>query len=232
MRSEPEQTSSAPGRILTLASGIAALRHDPRSFRYALPLARTLVRGRSALDDGVPWMTFRAIAWLRSYLRPELHVFEYGSGGSTIFLASRVTELVSVEHDLDWYATTERKLADLGLHCTYLLREPRSEADERFGSTDPAYRGMSFEPYVKAIDAYDDGTFDLVIVDGRARPACAIRAIPKVRPGGYLLLDDSDRPYYGAAIEALRHYARTDLPGAVPYSTTIGTTSIWRVDGP
>jgi hypothetical protein len=230
MRREHEQTSSAPGRILTLASGLAALRHDPRSLRHALPLARTLVRDRSALDDGVPWLSFRAIAWLRSYLRPEMDVFEYGSGGSTIFLASRVVELVSVEHDLEWYTKTTRRLEDLGLQCTYLLREPVAGADERFRSTDPAYREMSFEPYVKAIDACDDGTFDLVIVDGRARPACAIRAIPKVRAGGYLLLDDADRPHYGAAIEALSGYTRTDLRGAVPYSTTIETTSVWRID--
>jgi hypothetical protein len=230
MCSEPEQISW-PGRLTRLLSGLASLRHDPASLAYALRLARSLLTSRSALDDGVPWLTFTATAWLDSYLHPEMRAFEYGSGGSTIFLASRVRELVSVEHDAGWYASTERVLKRLGLvNCTYILRQPLPEPSAAFASTDSAFGGMSFENYVKSIDDYADGSFDLVLVDGRARAACTIRALSKVKTGGHLLLDDADRPEYRDAVAALGSYSRLDFRGAVPYSTTVGTTSVWRID--
>jgi hypothetical protein len=230
MCSEPEQISW-PGRLIRLLSGLASLRHDPGSVAYTLPLARSLVTDRSALDDGVPWLTFKATAWLDSYLEPEMHVFEFGSGGSTIFLASHVRELVSVEHDPDWYASTERALKQRGLvNCRYILRQPLSEPSAAFASTDPAFSDMSFENYVKSIDNYPDGTFDLVLVDGRARTACTIRALPKVKTGGHLLLDDADRREYRDAVATLGGYSRLDFRGAVPYRSTVGTTSVWRID--
>jgi hypothetical protein len=231
MRSEPEQTSAQPGRLTRLLSGLASLRHDPASLRYALPLARSLLTDRTALEDGVPWLTFRATKWLQSYLQPEMRVFEYGSGGSTIFLSRRIQELVSVEHDPEWYSKTEQALKEVGVgNSTYLLREPQVGTGSSFGSTDPAYSGMHFEAYVKSIDAYPDAAFDLVSVDGRARTACAIHAVQKVKSGGYLLLDDADRPDYREAVEALSPYPRLDFRGSVPYSTTLGTTSVWRIE--
>src|SRR4026208_2308977 len=114
MCSEPQQISW-PGRLIRLVSGLASLRHDPASLAYVVPLARSLVTRHSALDDGVPWLTFKAAAWLDSHLHREMRVFEYCSGGSTVFLADRVGKLVSVEHDPDWYASTERALKQRGL---------------------------------------------------------------------------------------------------------------------
>jgi hypothetical protein len=230
MCSEPEQISW-PGRLTRLLSGLASLRHNPGSVAYTLPLARSLLTNRSALEDGVPWLTFSATAWLGSYLQPEMRVFEYGSGGSTIFLAGRVGELVSVEHDPDWYASTKRALKRLGfVHTTLILRPALPEPSEAFASTDPAFLGLSFENYVKSIDDYPDRCFDLVLVDGRARRACAIHALSKIKAGGHLLLDDADRPEYAEAVAAVDSYSRLDFRGPVPYGTTAGTTSVWRID--
>ncbi|HLI94422.1 MAG TPA: hypothetical protein VKU83_12450, partial [Puia sp.] len=47
-----------------------------------------------------------------------------------------------------------------------------------------------------AIDVYPDSHFDVIIVDGRARPSCIKHALPKLKPGGWLLVDNSDRSYY------------------------------------
>jgi predicted O-methyltransferase YrrM len=62
---------------------------------------------------------------------------------------------------------------------------------------------MQFRSYVEAIDAYPDASFDLVVVDGRARPSCLRQAIPKLRPRGLLVLDNSDRDYYLTLSRAL-----------------------------
>ena len=214
-----------------LVSGAAQLRHDPRGARYALSFVRSLRPGRSPLDDELPWLTFSAIAWLRAHLRPDMHVFEYGSGGSTLFFSRRAAVVVSVEHDRAWHADVARRLEAARLtNCTYLLREPEAAHDEEYGSTDPAYRGLSFGAYVQTIDSYPDRSFDLVAVDGRARPACLRRAVAKVKPRGYLLLDDSNRESYAAAVAELARFPRRDFAGIAPYKTDVGQTSVWAIE--
>jgi predicted O-methyltransferase YrrM len=215
---------------IKLMAGVGLLRRDPTGLRYAVPYLRSLLPGKSAIADTVPMMPFRAIAWLRSFLRPGLEVFEYGSGGSTLFFATRVDRLVSVEHDPEWYARTEERLGTLPLRdCTYLLQRPDEGANEHFASTDHRYRGMNFESYVRAIDAYPEGAFDLVVVDGRARTACMRLAMPKIKRGGFLLLDDSYRGEYSEAMNALGGFRRTDFRGLAPYNTDLGQTSIWEI---
>jgi precorrin-6B methylase 2 len=210
--------------------GLASLRRDPGGIRFLAPFARSLLPGHSPLDDVIPMMTFRAVAWLRRYLQPRMQIFEYGSGGSTPFFARRVEHVVSVEHDPEWYARTEERLRSLGLdNCTYVLRPAQPGANERFASTDPAYRGLNFEAYVKTIAGYPDRRFDLVSVDGRARVACVLEAIAKVRSGGFLLLDDADRAEYAEALDALASYPRVDYPGIAPAKVEPALTSVWKI---
>jgi predicted O-methyltransferase YrrM len=58
------------------------------------------------------------------------------------------------------------------------------------------FKEFNFERYVKSIDTFENETFDMVVVDGRARPSCIKRAIPKIKSQGLLVLDNSDRKYY------------------------------------
>ena len=175
-------SNSTAMRLLT---GVALLRRDAAGVRFFVPYLRSLGATRSALGDTQPWLTFRAIRWLDTNLEPTMRVFEYGSGGSTLFFANRVRDVVSVEHDPEWHARSSGAIAAHGIrNCTYLLRPPQRVPELRLISTDRAYAGMDFTDYVTAIDAYPDESFDLVSVDGRARTACVLAAIPKARPGG------------------------------------------------
>jgi hypothetical protein len=81
--------------------------------------------------------------------------------------------------------------------------------------------------YAAFIDRFPDHSFDLVIIDGRARAACIQHAIPKVKKGGYLLVDDSER----YDLSKIRYQKRTDLSGHVPYypTPTLGETSIFAL---
>src|ERR1019366_2881355 len=65
---------------------------------------RSLRLGLTPLSSGVPWLTFRTIDFLTNCLRPDMTVFEFGSGGSTIFIARRVRTVVSIEHDPEWHS--------------------------------------------------------------------------------------------------------------------------------
>jgi tRNA A58 N-methylase Trm61 len=176
-------------------------------------------------------MCFSATAWLDRTLKPDSKVFEYGSGGSTLYFAKRVREVVSVEHEPAWYERVRSELERQRLgNVTYTLIE--SAVDPSFDrnriadplaymSDDDKSAGRSFRAYARAIDQYPDGYFDLVVVDGRARPSCLMHAIQKVRLGGTLLLDQSERPYYLAELSALQdpsHWSVVRFMAPLPYS--------------
>ena len=198
-------------------------------FRYRL-------RG-GPLDNKIPWITFRAFKWLKHYLRPNMVIFEYGSGGSTIFISKKAKEIISVEHDRNWYKDVARALYKEKIsNCKYVLREPVNIADKKNHSynyknyTSVTMPGVSFEDYVKTIEKYPDKNFNLVFIDGRARASCIFHAIPKVRPKGYIMLDNSDRWIYEEAISLLSKYKREDFFSIGPINIAMWKTSIWRID--
>jgi hypothetical protein len=150
-------------------------------------------------------MPFAAIDFLKKWLHKEMVVFEYGSGGSSLFFASRVNHLYSVEHDAAWFAAVQKKIQEKNiknLSYTLMRPEPASSVLDNCGNPDlylscmREYKDYSFEKYVKSIDQYPDQYFDLVIVDGRARPSCIKHALPKIKRKGILLLDNANRSYY------------------------------------
>jgi hypothetical protein len=148
----------------------------------------------------MPWMNYEAVVAIHNFINPGDLVFEYGSGSSTRYWISLGCKVVSVEHDKDFFQKMHGALAD---NCDYKLIEPEldsvinmksHESPENYKSSD--FNNHTFEAYVKAIDVYPDNHFNLVVVDGRARPSCIKHAIPKIRRGGALVLDNSDRNYY------------------------------------
>jgi hypothetical protein len=216
------------------------IRH-PQEVRFAHLWLRSLLPGHNPLDDELPWITFRAIRWLRSYLKPHMKVFEYGAGGSTLFLAKRVRELVSVEHDETFYSVISDRLTNQGIqNCRLVLCRPEKRSlqappDVAYGtasytSFEQRHGGEWFEKYVKVIDEYPDGYFDLVVVDGRARASCVSRSLSKIRPAGALLLDNSERPAYAVARRLLDGYPCFDMFGIVPWNLVPYQTSVWRID--
>lgn len=155
-----------------------------------------------------PWLVYEAIHELSRRIKSDWRAFEYGSGRSTLYFARRCAQLISVEHDPRWYVHVRGELERSGLeHCTILLHLPERTTDRTADPSDPAayvsgklgYARCSFERYVQAIDSCSDESLDLVVVDGRSRPACLLHAAPKLRPGGLLVLDDAQRDRYGRA---------------------------------
>ena len=51
---------------------------------------------------------------------------------------------------------------------------------------------------------------DVIAVDGRDRVNCVKHAMPKLKPGGVLVLDDSHRPRYREAFERHRRMQGED----------------------
>ena len=215
--------------IRTLAGWVNFIFKKPQRILFLTGWFLSFLPGRSAFSEGMPWVNFEAKKWLDSYLTKEMNVFEWGSGGSTLYLASRVKSLVSVEHNPEWHSRIDNLLREKKLdNCRYILKEPQVDVDGSYFSTSKRYKGLSFKEYCQIIELYPDNFFDLVVVDGRARPFCISLAIEKIRAGGFLFLDDSDGLEYSEGIKLLKNWPRNDFQGPKPYTLSFYQTTVWQ----
>lgn len=205
---------AAEARLRAKAKYVAAAR---RCARFAGTPARAPGRGqrirqwvrtlplvydwRALADLDVPWWTYRAgaavDAWLRA--RPQsVRAFEYGAGASTFWLARRVAEVHSVEHDRAFAASLAPALDAYPAARLHIVPAvPAAQPVVR--SAKDGNRGLDFANYVAAIGDVP-GDFDLIVIDGRARAACLAAALARLRDDGLVVFDNSLRWRYRAAI--------------------------------
>jgi len=229
---------AAGSYCLSIPIAISLLARDPGSIKFTPSLIKSFFPEYSPLREQTPWIVFKARQWLESYLKPNMFVFEYGSGGSTLFTSKRVGKLISIEHDRVWYEQVSSMLSKERIsNCEYFLHEPKESANRTFVpkswsdpiSTKTDFTGMTFESYVKSIEDYPSRYFDLVVIDGRARLSCVHHAMSKIPSGGYLMFDDTHRAEYARARSLLSNYQRIDFFGAKPYNDCLAQTSIWKM---
>lgn len=196
------------------------------NLRYLARWKRALRPGANSLDGRTAWISFPAIDALNRLLKPTDRVFEYGGGGSTLFWLDRVAEVVTVEHDAQWYAALEKRMQqEGGARWTGLLVPPTPGTlvpgpdpaePAHFASTDEASQGFHYRDYVQAIDRFPDGHFDVLMIDGRARTSCLARATPKLKRGGLLVLDNAERTHYTERNAAVLQGFEVVLAGMAP----------------
>lgn len=209
---------------------------------FFLAWRRSLRAHASALKDERPWITFAAIRFLEGILDRRMRVFEYGTGGSTLFFCKRAAEVISVEHDPSWfekirervrsrgYENVELRLVKPVLEMSSAQKDPSDPAD--YGSGDASFAGYSFRDYVSSIDANRDDSFDVIFIDGRARPSCFLHSLPKVKPNGYIVWDNTERSHYFRAMRCAPELFRFfDFPGPSPYANIFTRTSAWQRPG-
>jgi hypothetical protein len=188
--------------------------------RYIKPYLKNLFV--PPMRSGLPWFTFGAIDFLRTWIQPDHKVFEYGCGGSTIFLASRAAQVTCVEHNRRWATDVIATLASRQLSNVHICVEPAGR--------DPP---LSASRYCQALDR----SFDIVIVDGWAlgrcddidrraamsRSACFARAEEFTKPGSLIVLDDA---WFDPL---LKHRARERriFSGVGPWRTGVSRTDVF-----
>lgn len=165
-------------------------------------------------------MCWRAIDFLAGNLKTGDRVFEYGSGGSTLFLASLGVELVSIEHDEGWYNKVSNSLVNSGLPTVDYRFVPPGDGEcripGRYKSSVPLYKNANFANYVNTIMDFPDGWFDMLIIDGRARVDCARVGLSKVKTGGYVVLDNSKRKRYSEIWRLVGDSPKREFEGTTP----------------
>jgi hypothetical protein len=171
------------------------------------------------ITDFVPWMNFNAISFLNKFLTKDMTVFEWGSGSSTLFLSQRVEKVISIEHNKEWYSKVNGMLSEYKVNnLTYKLIEPEDIFNNAtnlsfkdpscYYSEDMAYKKYDFKKYVLSIEGYTDKSFDLIIIDGRARPSCLFHSLNKLKDSGYILIDNTEREYYLEYFKSSKEYSK------------------------
>jgi hypothetical protein len=161
----------------------------------------------------LPWLTYPAIDWLDSVLSPDDRVFEFGMGGSTLWMAERVKQVSSVDQNADWVARFA-----LPPNVQVIVATPH-------GDMQYAAEG---DPYVTAIQAAGP-PFDVVLVDGHSRLSCADAAHHALADDGLIIFDNSDKPMFAPALRTLRDrgYVRIDFAGTKPNDNLLCCTSVY-----
>ena len=194
--------------------------------------ASSFAPSRDPLLADEPWVTYPAMSWLERRLDPSMRGFEYGSGGSTLFFARRVALITSAEHHEGWAQRVRRAAQHEGLaNIDVIHRPPDRHAPTRhvYLSRHTGHKDVSYEGYVRTIDAFDDRSLDFVFVDGRSRVACVSHAARKIRPGGYLILDNAERRRYAPAHRMMSRHRRLAFHGVGPRVPWRFLTVVWRL---
>ncbi len=200
----------------------------PRSFRFfgQWMKYKFFFRGKNLISAGLPWMNFEVCKWLRSYLKSEMHLFEWGSGGSTVFFSKLVNQIVSIEYDENYFDFVQKQLRGKE-NVEIILARPQKKG--AYKSFSPGNIHSYFDNYVKSIEKYPDRYFDVIVVDGRQRNQCFKLAVQKIKENGIIVFDNFEREIYKKSqyYPGLNHLLFESL---MPFSYVIGTTAIFYFD--
>lgn len=209
-------------------------------FRHYFSWRRSLKEGASSVRDELPWITFEAIDLIKKQLSSDSQVFEFGGGGSTLFFLKNGASVYTTEHDKEWFEKLTQIIAErnykkwkgnfIRAEDGTLVADPHAADPAHYASADKPSAGKHYKAYSSSIDNFENNFFDLVLVDGRSRPACMLHAVPKIKKGGMLVLDNSDRDYYleKMGAELAKNFTRIlHEYGPSPYSWEFTKTSIW-----
>ncbi|KNC77083.1 hypothetical protein SARC_10449, partial [Sphaeroforma arctica JP610] len=165
--------------------------------------------------DNEPRMTLMMASEIqtlfRSYLNSSVEYLEWGTGGSTYQFYDQVKHMTSIENNEEW--------------CNIMLNTSHVKCGQSTGQLDyfcpmrnalsgpygvPLYDSIisshaegnhtgffNYHKYVNILDYLPNEYYDVILVDGRFRVACALKALAYVRPKtGVLAIHDYQRPWY------------------------------------
>lgn len=227
--------------LLRLPARLAACRDlyaiqgglSEKDFRAALYAWNRYARARGyflSLEHGscvdsarrpVPWYSYPAIEQLDKWDFSACDVFEYGAGSSTQWWAQRARSVVSVEGSPEWHARVSGA-GTLPASVRLLLQ-----------SIDPDDLATSTRRYAETIAT--EGPFDVIVIDGesrsQARLQCVRAALPRLRAGGLVILDNSDWHPESSAVLREAGLMQFDYTGLAPLVTHAETTSLFVAPG-
>jgi hypothetical protein len=129
-----------------------------------------------------PWWSYGAIDAIKKLINGSTRVFEWGSGGSTLFFGQRAKSVYVVEPDRVWYDLVKKMSAK---YCP----DNVELAYVAFDTSNPEH--FQDSDYLLALnDTYDVIVIDGIEVTGRERILCFMHAEKYTVAGTIVVLDD------------------------------------------
>lgn len=206
-------------------------------FRFFSQWLRDYESGFTTVGRRMPWINYEAQIYLNALVKPGMKVFEWGSGGSTLFWADHCEQVISVEHDRQWYKILSEILASEGeknvVYRNVLPEETEESLNYRIhiDFASGSINGYQWVNYVRQIAEFPDEYFDIILVDGRARNACIFNALPKLKKNGFLIVDNSERKYYTKEFKAIfdgRNWESKVFVAPAPFQHAFTQTTFYR----
>ncbi len=173
---------------------------------------KSLISRRPENANGmpIPWYTYSAIDFIEPRIKPEWRTFEWGSGFSTLWWETRVAQVHSVESNDAWFAEIHGRV--------------RSNVLMELHNDD--------ESYVSSIEHSPYAPFNVIVVDGDHRNACARHAVKFIAQDGIIIFDNADGKQFNDGVEFLQEagWMRIDFFGLIPCYMYKNCTSIFFRD--
>jgi hypothetical protein len=172
----------------------------PIAFSYHSGHFLSSLKSKAVDKKGIalPWYTYPAIDFLRHKQMADKSVLEFGSGQSTLWWSERVRNVVSLEDNESWYQSLVQLVP-------------------------PNVRLVLSDTLASNVERELNGIrFDVIVVDGLDRLACARKSIMFLNEGGTVILDNSEG-YWGRDGEypildffRISGFSRIDFYGYAP----------------
>ena len=177
---------------------------DLLEVQYGHAKSHRLWQSINANNEPIPWMTYPAVEYLNQLDFRDKRIFEYGSGNSSLYWRERAQHVTSIENNLEWYN-----------HLKLLVK-----------SNHKLVFASDTERYVQSI-AKENRLFDVIVIDGIERLACAKIAVDFLALNGMIIFDNSD--WYPTTCAFLRtlDLIQIDFHGFSPINQYILTTSLF-----
>ncbi len=163
--------------LMVLCSGNLSL------FKNGWRISARLGKAVDQNQQPIPWYAYNGTDYLRDYCsqNPNLTIFEYGLGQSTLWWAARAHSVTVVEHDSRW------------IDCPAYQNLPKNVTLHHY----------QYNSGYEEAPLLGKNKYDIIVIDGMNRPACIPYAIKALKKGGLLIWDDSHYKRYQRHIHKL-----------------------------
>lgn len=191
-------------------------------YRILRPILKVRYYFFRKFNNPCPWLSPSSVRFLKTYLTKDMVGLEFGSGISTLFTAPKVKQLISVEHNKEWFEMISNRFENDGIKNVDYRFIAQNDSNLFSNTTFEMTEKLGFEVrkdyvnYYMTIESIPNDSLDFLLVDGRARPECLYYALPKMKKNGLVILDNSERAHYKIAFGFMKEFP--------VYTTTNGLT--------
>lgn len=140
-------------------------------------------------DEPIPWITYPALEYLAQFDFSSKRIFEFGSGHSSLWFASRAKEVVSVESNEQW--------------SEYIKSFQLENLEVIYKDKENFLKGLTDQKEL----------FDVILIDSHRREECCEISSNFLRPNGLIIFDNSDRFATGCTILRKQGFLQVDFKG-------------------